>query len=313
MTLAALTGCTLPKAGTPHEVRELSLQSGFITGVVKIPIHPVGPMPVVIRPIVDDELMLQRGFVVVRFTTNWQLLQGLVEEPPFEKREAGEPEREAEAPAASAAPAESEGVGRWLLAAPRPGLVGRDYFALIAGEAGEVVPRLLDHLETLPEVDVRRIGIGGSSTTGFVALEAFAHEPRLAVAAVKVACGDYHAFLRTSSLALEGDPRWLRDGKLVLDEAYEASLRAREPIRFAADLPPRPLLLQNGGRDPAVPPECALATARAFEAAYRQAGVRERFRFVFAEDRPHDLGPEADRAILAWWHHWLIARAPLED
>ena len=64
-------------------------------------------------------------------------------------------------------------------------------------------------------------------------LEALREEPRLAAGAARVACGDYHRFLRSSSLALHDDPRWLPGGELVLDEDYAAELREREPLRFA--------------------------------------------------------------------------------
>ena len=45
-------------------------------------------------------------------------------------------------------------------------------------------------------------------------------------------------------------PRWLPDGKLVLDPDYAVEIAAREPIRHADRYPPRPLLLMAGARDP---------------------------------------------------------------
>jgi dipeptidyl aminopeptidase/acylaminoacyl peptidase len=192
-----------------------------------------------------------------------------------------------------------------MLAAPRPGIVGRNYFGLISVEARKIVPAVLDHLEGVAEIDSRRIAIAGSSTHGFVALEALAREPRLAVAAVRVACGDYHEFLKSSSLALAGDERWLVDGELSLDEEYEVSLRKQEPIRFADRFPPRPLLLLNGEEDEAVPARCARETARVFARAYERRGIPGRLRFVLYEGRGHDLGPDVNDEILAWWERWL--------
>jgi fermentation-respiration switch protein FrsA (DUF1100 family) len=301
LLIAGVTACASGPSRPVFEERQISLQRGFITGVLKIPVLPRGPKPAILRPMVSHDLLLARGIVVVQFQTNWQMLASLAR--PESELEGGVP------PAAvpgSQAESESPTVGRWLLAAPRAGLVGRDYFNYIAVEASKIVPEVLDHLESVPEVDPRRIAIGGSSTTGFVALEALVQEPRLSAAAIRVACGDYHAFLRESSLALDGEPRWLVDGKLVLDDDYEAGLREREPVRFADRLPPRPLLLLNGALDRAVPVACARETARAFGDAYARHGETDRFRFVLYEDRPHDLGQDADREILAWWEHWLL-------
>jgi predicted esterase len=299
--LAALVLCACAAAQLPdpapqpelpeHELREFSLQAGFVTGTLSIPAAPPGPKPAVLQPISDEHELLARGYVVVRYQTHWRDLAPLAaqagEAPP-----AGEP-----APATA--------VGKWMLAAPRPGLVGRAYFELIAATASTIVPAVIAHLGGVPEIDPRRVAISGSSTGGFVALEALIQEPRLAAAAVRVACGDYHEFLESSSLALAGDERWLVDGELALDPDYEASLRGREPIRFADRFPPRPLLLLNGALDPAVPAACARETARVLREAYEQRGVPERFRFVLYEDRGHDLGPDAEREILAWWDRWL--------
>jgi dipeptidyl aminopeptidase/acylaminoacyl peptidase len=176
----------------------------------------------------------------------------------------------------------------------------------VAVRAYRSVPVVVDHLGTLAEVDPARIAITGRSTGGFVVLEALASEPRLALGLVRVACGDYHDFLQNSSLALAGNPRWLVDGKIVLDADYEAELREREPIRTAGRLPPRPLLMQNGGRDPAMPSSCALRTARVLERAYAVQGLPERFRFVLWDDRGHDLGQDAQAEETRWCERWLL-------
>ena len=197
-------------------------------------------------------------------------------------------------------------VGTWLLAAPRPGIVGRAYFRFIGADARMHVPLVLDHLETVPEIDAERIAVAGSSTAGFTALEALAAEPRLAAGVVRVACGDYREFLKNSSLALDGDERWLIDGEMVLDEDYDAELRKREPIRSAARFPPRPRLMLNGAQDPAIPVACARRTAAALERAYAARGQSERFRFVLYPERGHDVGAPARDETLRWWERWLL-------
>ena len=237
---------------------------------------------------VDHQLLLARGIAVVSYVVHWKLLAPLAEEA-----SAAEPDL----PEAS--------VGRWILASPRPETVGLAYFRLIRTEAFSVLPALLDRLETVPEIDPARIAVGGSSTSGFVALEAFQRDPRLAVAGVRVACGDYGAFLRDSSLALNGEARWLRDGELALDPDYAEELREREAIGSPDAFPPRPLLLLAGAEDEAIPVSCTRPTADVLTAAYERAGVPDRFRFVLFEERGHDLGEAGNEELLEWWTRWL--------
>ncbi|MGH0028828.1 MAG: alpha/beta hydrolase family protein [Myxococcota bacterium] len=241
-----------------------------------------------IGPLGLGERLLALGMVVVEYETDWSVLRGLRDE---EERP----------------PPEPNVVGSWMLAAPRAEIVGRGYFGVIGGTASGSVPRVVDLVASLPEVDASRIAIAGSSTYGFVALEAMRVEPRLAAGVVRVACGDYHAFLRSSSLALADDPKWLPGGELVLDPAYDATLTAREPYRHADAYPPRPLLLLNGANDPAIPIACAERTAAAMQQAYLAAGVAERFRFQLYPDAGHDLGPDAQEVVLGWWKRWLLA------
>jgi len=261
-----------------------TLDKGWIEVTVTLP-PGTGAVPVVLSPILPDETLLARGFGVVRFHTNWEALRGLA------------------APAAEKAP-EPNRVGSWLLAAPRPGIVGRAYFDIISTDAERSIPRVVDYLETLRRVDPRRIAITGSSTSGFTALQAMAAEPRLSAGAIRVACGDYLTFLRSSSLALNDDPRWLPNGALVLDPDYAVEIAAREPIRHADRYPLRPLLLVAGEQDTAIPYACVENTVTRFRAAYAADGVADRFRFVPFADQGHNLAG-ADGEVLAWLERWL--------
>jgi dienelactone hydrolase len=189
---------------------------------------------------------------------------------------------------------------RWLLAAPTPKSVGRGYFQLITGSAEQTVSQVVDHLETLPEIDAGRIGIVGTSTNGFKVLQAFAAEPRLAAAVAVAACGDYHHFLAESPLGMDGAP-------LDLAPDYDAWLRTIEPDRHPERLTHGALLMVNGGQDHAVPVDCARETARIFRAAFAQAGVPERFRAIVIEDAGHALVDETRHWVMAWWYQWLLA------
>lgn len=287
---------------TPTDAVEASLAGGWISVRVEIPREADGPVPVVVSPIVPDEELLARGFAVARFHTNWEILRPFAADPSAAAPGAPPPQ----------AGAGQEHVGAWLLSAPRPEIVGQAYFGLISNEAERSLPRVLDHLTSLPRIDPERIALTGSSTSGFVALQAMAHDPRIAVGVVRVACGDYHTFLRSSSLALNDDPRWLPGGKLVLDPAYALEIAAREPIRHADRYPPRPLLLLAGARDRAIPFACVANTVARFEAAYAEAGVPERFRFVDFPEQGHNLAG-ADQEVLSWLERWLGGAEPRDD
>jgi dienelactone hydrolase len=289
-------------AATPARTVRATIDNGWVAVTVTIPAEPAGPKPVVIAPIVPDEELLRRGFAIARFHTNWETLRAFA--PQAEHDAAVAPAPPVPTPAPTAKP---ERVGSWLLAAPRPGIVGRAYFGIISMDAERSVPRVVDYLTTLDEVDPRRIAITGSSTSGFVALQALVAEPRLAAAVVRVACGDYHTFLRSSSLALNDDPRWLPGGRLELDTDYAVEIAAREPIRHADRLPPRPLLLLAGETDRAIPYACVQNTVDLFRAAYDDAGVPDRFEFVSYANQGHNLTAPADAEVLAWLERWLAS------
>jgi pimeloyl-ACP methyl ester carboxylesterase len=298
LTWAALaSGCAsqpVPPGSEPPpgvERRRVELENGFIQLEIALPRTPPGPRPAVIGSLGDDGALLERGIAVVDWSNDWTGVRALHAGSPIEDEPAEQP------------------VGTALLASPRPGVIGRGYFQLVGLAAHETLPAIVEHLRSIPEIDPDRIAVAGSSTRGFMALEALAAEPHLAAGVVRVACGDYHEFLRDSSLALAGDPRWLQHGALVLDPDYEAELRAREPILHAAAYPPRPLLLLAGGRDPVVPVTCVLRTAAVLARAYADAGVPERLRLVLDPDAGHDLGAASQREALSWWERWLLEPA----
>lgn len=287
-------------AGPAADTTSAQIARGWIDVTVSIPRNAGGPVPVVISPIVADETLLARGFAVARFHTNWEALRALPA-PAAAGAPAPTPIPGA-APRAEASPTQ---VGNWLLAAPRPGIVGRAYFDIISMDAENVLPQVVDYLTTLPGIDPRRIALTGSSTSGFVALQGMAAEPRIAVGVARVTCGDYMTFLKSSSLALNDDPRWLVNGKVVLDPDYAVEIAAREPIRNADRYPPRPLLLLAGERDRAIPFACVENTVRAFRSAYAARGAADRFRFLAFASAGHNLSDEDNAEIVPWLERWL--------
>jgi len=282
----------------PSTTRELQASGGFLKVTLKIPAAPAGAKALVINPNADEEALLAAGIVVARYRTDWEVLAKAVGKKPEPK-------------------AHKNVVGKWMLSSPRVGIVGRRYVGFIDANAMGPVGRVIDLVSAETDIDPLRIGISGSSTYGFIVLEALLHEPRLTAAVVRSACGDYRAFLRWSSLAVDDDPRFLVDGKLVLDVDYDAELVAREPLTHAERYPPTALLLLNGDSDEAIPMQCVEPTILAFRRAYRAKGADQRFRAIVYAGAGHDLGEPAARDELAFWRHWFAggqadrsARAP---
>jgi dienelactone hydrolase len=268
-----------PSAPPPIGVsaREATLENGFLTVEAQVPAEPPGPKPAVIAFAGEQPALLQAGAIVVTYRMNWDVLKPLA--PP-------------------SAPAPRNTVGAWLLAAPTPRTVGRGWFGVIAASAGRV-PRVLDWLVGLPDVDPQRIGMMGTSTSGFIALEAAAADPRLAAVAAIAACGDYLDFLHHSTLAMGGAP-------LDLDPVYEESLRRRQAVAHPERLTHTALLMVNGTDDLAVPLSCATETARVLATVYAAHGAAQRFRFVGIANAGHnDLQVRARQEVATWFGRWL--------
>jgi dienelactone hydrolase len=263
--------------GPAADVRRVTAADGVVARI-HVPRVPVGPKPVVISPVEDPATLLSAGAVVVTY----QVAAGDADE--------GASPRPGDVP-----------VGAWLLAAPSARTIGRGFFRLIAHEARYAVPRIVDQLAAMPDVDVARIGIAGTSTAAFVALQAVVAEPRIAAAAVVVGCGDYHAFLHLSTLGMGGQP-------LDLDPEYAAWLAELEPVRHPQRLLHAAVLMVNGATDVVVPVACARRTADVLSEAFARAGKPERFRFVLLEDDGHVPGERAAQEARAWWTRWLFDR-----
>jgi prolyl oligopeptidase family protein len=282
---------------------EATLDGGWITVRIDLPRQPDGPKPVVITPVLDKRAILERGIGVVEYRTHWELLAGLGAKATPTSDVAATP-----TPFASPTPAPTT-IGGWLLAAPRPGIVGQYYFNLITSNA-QNIPKLVDYLRSVPQIDPSRIAIAGSSTSGFLALEAMIAEPRLAAAVVLSACGDYFAFLRSSSLGFADNPEWVGSGELPLDPDYAAYLRSIEPIASVDRFPPRPLLYLVGAKDRAIPVACSERTARDLQRAYARAGAADRFTYSLFEEGTHALVPGYQRTVIDWLEENLAQKRP---
>jgi dipeptidyl aminopeptidase/acylaminoacyl peptidase len=131
---------------------------------------------------------------------------------------------------------------------------------LLGSRVSDVL-RAIDLLESLPEVDARRIGIMGGSGGGAVALMAAALDSRLRA----VVISNYFCTFRDSILAIEHCFCNYVPGLLQDAEIYD----------IAALIAPRPLLIQSGTDDRIFPLPGVLEAYDRLRRAYTAQGVAE--------------------------------------
>jgi dienelactone hydrolase len=291
--IAAALGChraapkPLPPAplpgAPPADTRLLSLDDGFITVRVDIPREPPGPKPAVLALLGERPRMLRAGIVTIDYHVHWELLAPLAKSLP----KPPPPERT---------------WGKWLLASPSPRTIGKGYFELINGDATGTIPKVLDAVSAIPEIDMSRIGIAGTSTSGFTALQAVAADRRITAAVIGAACGDYHRFLFASNLAMNGE-------YLNLAPDYETWLHSIEPIRHPERLVHAAILLLAGDDDPVIPRRCIETTVEVLRRAYDEAGEPERFSARIVPGLGHSFTPPLVDDMMVWWAKWLAGRS----
>ncbi len=131
------------------------------------------------------------------------------------------------------------------------------------------VLRAVDVLQSLPEVDKRRIGIMGGSGGGATSLFAAALEPQLRA----VVISNYFCTFKDSILAIEHCYCNYIPGLLQDAEIYD----------IAALIAPRPLLIEAGTEDPIFPLSGVLEAYERLHEVYAAQGVADRLdKDVFA-------------------------------
>ena len=182
------------------------------------------------------------------------------------------------------------------------------------------VMRLIDYLETRPEVDATRIGLGGFSKGGIETYLTAAVEPRIAVA---VAGHGVQSFKWGLDHGGWDSRAWtVRDAIEAASKETNAAVNAPFVRKFydrvspgiygdfdgPAMLPliaPRPLLVVTGDSDPRTPLAGVRECAAAAERAYRAAGVPEKFVLKIEPNTGHEQTPAYDEAMMEWFSRWL--------
>jgi dienelactone hydrolase len=183
------------------------------------------------------------------------------------------------------------------------------------------VMRLIDYLDTRPDVDAARIGMYGVSKGGIETYLTAAVDPRVGVA---VPCIGLESF----KWALDNN-RWQPRIETIQDAfdsaAKEAGI-ARPDSNFvhqfyekvapgldgefdgpsmAPLIAPRPFMPINGEIDPRTPPGSLKLCTDAAQAAYDAAGVPDHFLVRIEKNTAHQVTPDSQTAAIEWFAKWL--------
>jgi dienelactone hydrolase len=182
------------------------------------------------------------------------------------------------------------------------------------------VMRLIDYLETRPDVDAARIGLGGGSKGGIETYLAAAVEPRVAAGVVERGVQSFKWALDHG--AWDSRAWTFRDALEAAAGESSAAVNAAFVRQFydrvapgiygefdaPAMLPlaaPRPMLVINGDSDPRTPMAGVRESAAAAERAYKAAGASEKFELRVMTNLGHENTPEIDQAMVDWLVKWL--------
>jgi dienelactone hydrolase len=185
------------------------------------------------------------------------------------------------------------------------------------------VTRLIDYLQTRPDVDAKRIGLMGFSKGGMETYLAAAIDPRVAAAVPCISVQDFrweldhdqwHHRIGTVQGAFDTaakesgadpeDPKFVQQfyDRVVPGIDGEFDCPAMLPL-----IAPRPLLAVSGEDDPINPLPSAQIAAAAAKAAYAAAGAADRFTFTVEPKVAHDVKPKYRQQIADWFAKQLIA------
>lgn len=181
--------------------------------------------------------------------------------------------------------------------------------------------RLLDYLETRPDVDATRIGMTGISKGGIETYMTTAIDPRIKVAAPLISIQGFKWELdnnlwmrRVNSFQKAFDKVVKQEGITHPTSAFVAKFydRVVPGIYGEFDAPalipliaPRPLFMSNGARDGLTPkPSVELCIAIAKE-VYAKDHASDRFKYQFEDTDKHLVSPKTFKKVEDWFARWL--------
>ena len=184
------------------------------------------------------------------------------------------------------------------------------------------VMRLLDYLDTRPEVDPNRIGLMGISKGGIETWLTAAVDTRVAVTIPCISVQSFQWGLehdawhgRISTVQKGFDLIAKAEGIEHPDAVFVQKFydRVIPGIYTTFDGPkmlpliaPRPLLVINGDKDPMNPVPGLRLCEEAIKPAYLNAGVPQKFEVFLQSNTGHAVNKPAHAAAVAWFEKWLM-------
>ncbi len=161
------------------------------------------------------------------------------------------------------------------------------------------VSRAVDCLESLPQVDMGRVGVTGWSQGGDMSLWGAAFDDRIAAAVSVCGWSVWRNRLANGIIATYNYPRLARH----LQNA--SPLLPTDMDHIAATIAPKPFLNITGLQDAGVPNiDSLLAAECELAKLYKLLGVGEKFSAAHL-DHEHRYSAEAHRLSVEWFGRWL--------
>jgi dienelactone hydrolase len=181
--------------------------------------------------------------------------------------------------------------------------------------------RLLDYLETRPDVDQKRIGVIGFSKGGMETYLTAAIDSRIAVAVPCIGVQSFRWALErdawksraeTFQAALNGAAQDAGVTEINADFVRKFYDRVVPGVYAQFDGPemlpliaPRPLLVINGDSDARTPMPGVMESAARARKAYASAGAEEKFQLLIQEKTGHAVTPASRQTAIEWFVKWL--------
>ncbi|HEY3131684.1 MAG TPA: alpha/beta fold hydrolase [Acidobacteriota bacterium] len=183
------------------------------------------------------------------------------------------------------------------------------------------VMRLVDFLETRPDVDPARIGLIGFSKGGIEAALTAAIDPRISVTAPCIGVQSFRWSLQNSAWKPlfetltaevngagketsfpEMDPEFLRKLFERVVPGIDSQFDGPAVLPLIA---PRPLFIITSDSDPLTPLASVMECVAAARSAYADSRAEDKFVLRVQKNTGHWVTPESRRAAVEWFVRWL--------
>ena len=180
--------------------------------------------------------------------------------------------------------------------------------------------RLIDYLETRPDVDPKRIGIQGFSKGGIETFLVSAIDTRIAVSVPCIGVQSFKWGLENGAWKARVGTFYKAIAAIAKDENTEITAEFAKKFydrmipgidgdfdgpSMLTLISPRPLFVINGDMDDKTPVPSVQVAADAATKAYHAANADEKFRLKIQEKTGHAVTKESQEEVYDWFVKWL--------